>query len=202
MRKVNLLSAFVVLTGFAFAIWQMLQPSIAKAKPTATMKSAHIKKGMYLVNLGGCNDCHSAKVFTSMGPMPDTTRLLAGHMANGKLPQVNAAMIGPDKWGGFFNNDLTAWVGPWGVSFTANLTPDEATGIGMWTEEVFIKAMRTGKHMGAGRPILPPMPWQNYGQLNDEDLGAIFAYLKSIRPVKNAVPQPIAPTDLASQRAK
>jgi len=202
MRKVHLLSAFVVLTVFAFAMWQMLQPSIAKAKPTATIKSAQVKKGMYLVNLGGCNDCHSAKVFTNMGPMPDSTRLLAGYIASGKLPEVNAAMVGPDKWGGFFNNDLTAWVGPWGVSFAANLTPDEATGIGMWTEDVFIKAMRTGKHMGAGRPILPPMPWQNYGQLNDEDLGAIFAYLKSIRPVKNAVPQPIAPTDLASQRAK
>ncbi len=202
MRKAYLLSMAVALSVLAFAAWQMLQPDIAKAKPTTTLKSAQIKKGMYLVNLGGCNDCHSAKVFTKMGPEPDTSRLLAGYMANGKLPEVNATMMGPDKWGGFFNNDLTVWVGPWGVSFAANLTPDETTGIGLWTEEVFIKAMRTGKHMGAGRPILPPMPWQNYGQLEDEDLKAIFAYLKSIKPIKNPVPQPIAPRDLTGQRAE
>ena len=202
MKKAHLFLAIVVLAVLVFAVQQMLQPGIVKAKTTSNVKSGQIKKGLYLVNLGGCNDCHSGKVFTNLGPMPDTTRLLAGHMTNGKLPEVNTNMISPDKWGGFFNNDLTAWVGPWGVSFAANLTPDETTGIGLWTEDVFIKAMRTGKHMGSGRTILPPMPWQNYAQLDDEDLRAIFAYLKSIRPIKNAVPQPIAPTDLASSKAE
>lgn len=70
------------------------------------------------------------------------------------------------------------------------------TGIGVWTTEIFIKAMRTGKHMGAGRPILPPMPWFNYAKATDEDLKAILAYLKTLKPIKNAVPAPIPPTEL------
>ena len=58
---------------------------------------------------------------------------------------------------------------------------------------MFIKAMRTGRHMGYGRPILPPMPWQDIGSLKDEDLKAIFAYLRTIRPVSNHVPLPVGP---------
>ena len=94
--------------------------------------------------------------------------------------------------------DATAWIGPWGVSYTANLTPDPETGLGNWTEALFIKALRTGKHMGVGRPILPPMPWQGIGQVSDQDLKDIFAYLQSIKPVHNKVPDPIAPDMLAS----
>ena len=70
------------------------------------------------------------------------------------------------------NDDLTAWSGAWGVSFAANLTPDETTGIGLWCEELFVNAIKNGKHMGAGRPILPPMPWFWYNQLPDDDLKA------------------------------
>lgn len=104
-------------------------------------------------------------------------------------------LIGPGKWV-LFSEDLTVAVGPWGMSFSANLTPDDQTGIGLWTEDVFIKALRSGKHMGAGRPILPPMPWFNLVNANDEDLKAIFAYLKSLPPVKNPVPAPIPPDEL------
>jgi hypothetical protein len=85
---------------------------------------------------------------------------------------------------------MTAWVGPWGVSYSANLTPDENTGIGLWTEDMFVEAMRSGKHMGAGRPILPPMPWMFIANLTLEDQKAIFAYLKSLKPIKNTVPSP------------
>ena len=155
---------------------------------------AMIERGKYLVNLGGCNDCHSPKVFTPMGPVPDTSRLLSGSPATFKLPEVPNGVIAPDKWGALTNNDFTVWAGPWGVSFTRNLTPDVATGIGSWTEEIFIKALRTGKDMGEGRDILPPMPWPNIGQSTDADLKAIFAYLKSLKPIENAVPDPIAPT--------
>jgi hypothetical protein len=91
------------------------------------------------------------------------------------------------------NPTLTAWSGPWGISFAANLTPDQKTGMGMWTEEMFIKAMRTGKHMGMSRPILPPMPWQNVAAMTDGDLKAVFAYLRSIPPIVNLVPLPIPP---------
>jgi hypothetical protein len=87
---------------------------------------------------------------------------------------------------------FTAWAGPWGISFTANLTPD-STGLGNWTPEMFIAAIRTGKHAGVGRPILPPMPWPQYRNFTDEDLRAIFAYLHSLKPVHNVVPQPVPP---------
>jgi hypothetical protein len=87
----------------------------------------------------------------------------------------------------------TAWAGPWGVSYTSNLTPDQSTGIGIWTEDMFIRAMRTGKHMGTSRTILPPMPWSWFGKMRDQELKAIFAYLKSIPPIHNRVPDPEPP---------
>jgi hypothetical protein len=94
---------------------------------------------------------------------------------------------------GLTNGDMTAWAGPWGVSFAYNLTPDMQTGIGGWTEEMFIQTLRSGKFMGMSRGILPPMPWQNMAQMPDEDLKAIFAYLKSIKPIHNVIPQPLPP---------
>ena len=94
---------------------------------------------------------------------------------------------------------ITAFVGPWGVSFASNLTPDKQTGIGLWTENVFIQTMRTGKHMGKGRPILPPMPWFNLAKATDEDLKAMFAFFKSLPPIKNAVPQPIPPNQIVEE---
>jgi hypothetical protein len=79
------------------------------------------------------------------------------------------------------------------VSFTANLTPDKETGLGTWTEENFIQTIRTGRHLGRGRPILPPMPAPVYANFTDEDLGSIFAYLQSLPPRKNQVPTPWPP---------
>lgn len=152
-----------------------------------------IKRGEYLVGFGGCNDCHTPKIITPKGPEPDPTRMLSGHPSDAKLPEIPQGIIGPEKWGALTNNDLTAWFGPWGVSFTANLTPDKRTGLGNWTEESFIKTMRTGKHLGVGRDLLPPMPWFALAVLTDEDLRAVFAYLKSIKPIENMVPQPIPP---------
>lgn len=97
------------------------------------------------------------------------------------------------------NHDATVWAGPWGVSFAANLTPD-STGIGTWTAEEFVQGMRNGQHRGGGRPIQPPMPWQNIGQMTDADLAAIFSYLQSIPPVENAVPAPRAPAGQTVQQ--
>jgi hypothetical protein len=68
-----------------------------------------------------------------------------------------------------------------------------ATGLGGWTVDQFIKTMRTGKHLGVGLPILPPMPWFDIAVLTDSDLKAMFAYLKSMKPVQNPVPPPIPP---------
>ena len=90
---------------------------------------------------------------------------------------------------------LTAWAGPWGVSFAANLTPDKETGIAEWSEDAFIRSMRTGKHQGQpnGRDILPPMPWEDIKVATEEDLKAIWAYLRSLPPIKNQVPFPVPP---------
>jgi hypothetical protein len=137
----------------------------------------------------GCNHCHSPKVFGPMGPVPDTTRLLSGHPSDMPLAKFDTATA--KNWA-LFNVFNTAVVGPWGVSFSANLTSD-STGIGNWTEAQFFKAMREGKFKGLDntRPILPPMPWKDIGSATDDDLKAIFAYLKSTKPVNNVVPAAI-----------
>jgi mono/diheme cytochrome c family protein len=93
----------------------------------------------------------------------------------------------PWVWAGAGTN--TAFAGPWGVTYAANLTPDTATGLGGWSEQQFVATMRTGHQLGTGRPIMPPMPWTNLQHMNDEDLRAVFAYLRVIKPVTNRVPE-------------
>jgi hypothetical protein len=156
-----------------------------------------VERGKYLVTVGGCNDCHSPKNLTKDGPVPDESRLLSGHPADGKIPKFNAKDIRPDNWI-LTSPDLTTWVGPWGISYPANLTPDSTTGLGAWTADMFIKTLRSGKHMGVetGRSILPPMPWFEIAKMTDDDLNAVFAYLHSLKPVVNKVPAPVAPPDL------
>jgi hypothetical protein len=155
---------------------------------------AMVERGKYLVTVGGCDDCHSPKIMTDKGPEFDMSKRLSGHPAGSPMPSYDASDIAPGKWF-LTTQDLTAWVGPWGVSFPANLTPDTATGTGAWTEELFIRIIRSGFHMGVegGRPILPPMPWQNFAQMTDEDLKAVFAFLKSLPPINNKVPEPLPP---------
>jgi hypothetical protein len=157
----------------------------------AAAEKGNVKRGEYLVNLGGCNDCHSPKMMTAQGPVPDPSRLLSGQPAAEKLAPVPEGLFGPDKWGGLCNNHLSAWVGPWGTSFASNLTPDNETGTGAWTEEMFVRTIRTGTLMGAGRPLLPPMPWQSFAKLTNEDLSSIFAYLRSLKPIRNKVPEAV-----------
>jgi hypothetical protein len=152
---------------------------------------SRIERGRYLVMGTGCNDCHTPFVMGPQGPHPDMTRMLTGHPQDIALPP--APDLGEGPWTMVASDTNTAWSGPWGVSFTANLTPDEETGIGLWSEAEFIATLRTGRHLGRGREILPPMPWPVYGQLSDEDLGSIFAYLKSLPPVSNRVPAPRPP---------
>jgi mono/diheme cytochrome c family protein len=178
----------------------MLQVTACAEKPkedstataTATPKMSETQRGAYLVEIGGCNDCHTPKVFGPNGPALDTTRLLSGHPKDEKLPSLPAGVVGPGKWGAVTSGGLTAWVGPWGTSYTANLTPHQ-TGLYSWSVENVVATMRTGKHWGNGRPILPPMPWEGIGKLTDEDLHAIFAYLRSLKPVDNQVPMPVPP---------
>jgi mono/diheme cytochrome c family protein len=158
-----------------------------------------IEQGKYLVTVGGCNDCHSPKIITAKGTAIDPTRLLSGHPAEVQLPEIPRDILAPNGWGALTTPDMTAWAGPWGISFASNLTPDEVTGVGAWIESSFIAAMRNGRHLGTGRPILPPMPWENLNQLSDEDLKAIFTYLKSLKPINNRVPMPVIPERMSFQ---
>jgi hypothetical protein len=150
-----------------------------------------VKRGEYLVSVVGCNDCHTPLKMGPQGPEPDMTRFLSGHPEQvGPLPAASAQ--GPWLWAGAATN--TAFAGPWGVSYAANLTPDRNTGLGIWDEKMFMTAIRTGRHMGTSRPIMPPMPWPAFRNASDDDLKAIYAYLKSIKPITNHVPdvQPAA----------
>ena len=164
--------------------------SIATADP--------VSRGKYLVTIGQCNDCHSPKIMTPKGPMDDTTRLLSGHPGTDSLPPLVKS-----DWVQM-TPDVTAFAGPWGISFAANLTSDSATGIGAWPEETFINTIRTGKHLGNpnGRDILPPMPWYNVAKMTDNDIKAVYAYLQSLPAISHKVPQPVAPPDMAKMMAK
>ena len=150
---------------------------------------AKIERGRYLSVIGGCNDCHTPFKMGPKGPEPDMTRLLSGHPESLVMPPPPTLPPGPWMYVGAATN--TAFAGPWGISYAFNLTPDENTGLGIWTEEMFVKAMRTGRHMGQSRPILPPMPWPAIAQMTDQDLEALYAYLRSIPPIRNRVPDAV-----------
>ncbi len=167
------------------SIVKMYEPTTAEADISP------VQRGEMLVKAGGCHDCHSPKKMTDMGPIPDPDRLLSGHPANEQLGEYD---LNTAKSFILFSQGLTAAIGPWGTSFSANLTPDD-TGIGSWTEAQFLTAIKHGKYKGMddSRPLLPPMPWEAISHFPDSDLKAIFAYLKTIKPVQNIVPSPIPP---------
>jgi len=158
-----------------------------KTETGTVSKDSLIKRGAYLVSISGCDDCHTPKKFGPNGPEPDMDRRLSGYRSEVPFPSVDTNVI-KNGWA-LANSELTGWAGPWGASFAANLTSDE-TGIGNWTEEQFKKALTQGKWKGmdGNRPLMPPMPWQNFSHLHDEDVKAIFAFLKSTKPVKNIEP--------------
>jgi hypothetical protein len=180
----------VAMAAFSGAMLRAVGSGEQGAGVPAEVSKARVERGAYLVGMMGCNDCHTPWKMGPQGPEPDMTRALSGHPQDVVMPPAPAA-AGPWIWHGAATN--TAFAGPWGVSFTANLTPDKETGLGAWTEEMFIATMRTARHQGKGRPILPPMPVKMIGKANDEDLKSIFAYLQSLAPVKNKVPAPIEP---------
>jgi len=91
----------------------------------------------------------------------------------------------PDQTRAFAGGQV--FKGPWGTATSANITPDK-TGISYYNEKLFIEALRTGTVMG--RQLNPIMPWDGYRHTTDEDLKAIFAYLRTVKPVENRVRQP------------
>jgi mono/diheme cytochrome c family protein len=162
----------------------------------ATAHAGKIQRGKYLVTIAGCNDCHTPLKMGPNGPEPDMTRMLSGHPESLVMPPAPVLPQGP--WLVNAAATSTAWSGPWGVSFTANLTPDPETGLGRWTLRNFTDTIRTGRHLGRGRPILPPMPFPMYRHMTDEDLDAVFSYLQTIPAVSNRVPEPRPPAAAAS----
>src|SRR5688572_9230115 len=152
-----------------------------------------ISKGEHLIITSGCEDCHSPKKYKNGIPESDMERRLSGHPADLKLAPYDAKTV-KNGWS-MTNQHFTAWVGPWGTSFSANITSDKETGIGTWTEEQFVRCIREGKYHGLadGRMMLPPMPWPDFKHFTDEELRAIFTFLKSTPAIKNPVPAPIPP---------
>lgn len=157
--------------------------------------SAIIKRGEYLVGILGCQDCHSPKKMGPQGPEVIAELHLSGYPADRPVGK-NVPDALKNGWM-LFGGDGTSSIGPWGMSFAANLTSDP-TGIGTWSYEQFKIALTQGKSKGiaTARPLLPPMPWPNYINMADEDMKAVFAYLKSTKPVSNVVPAPIPPDKL------
>lgn len=160
------------------------------AQAPAQIAQDKVTRGKYIVNTAGCHDCHTPWVMGPKGPHPDMTRMLSGHPQDMALPPAPQPQA---PWVMTAAATNTAWAGPWGVSFTANLTPDPETGLGKWTLRNFMEAIRSGRHMGRGRPILPPMPYPVYRNLTDEDLASVFSYLQTIPAVSNRVPEPLPP---------
>ncbi|HEV8479875.1 MAG TPA: c-type cytochrome [Candidatus Eisenbacteria bacterium] len=136
------------------------------SQETTTQPAAEdsIARGRYLVAVAGCNDCHTPGYFYNA---PDTTRLLSG--------------------------SEVGWMGPWGVSYARNITPDDSTGIGTWTADQIVTAIRTGQRPDGSHILLPPMPWPDFSHLTDKDAYAIAAYLKSIPPVRHVAPAIVPP---------
>lgn len=160
-------------------------PADPQAPPARSAKDL-IARGDYLVRILGCNDCHTPLKMGPNGPAPDMTRMLSGHPESLAISLPDPMPAEPWAMVGSATN--TAFAGPWGITFAMNLTPDENTGMGIWSEQMFVDALRKGRHMGTSRPIMPPMPWSAYANMDDADLTALYAYLRSIPAISNRVP--------------
>ena len=195
MRRIPRLLLVALCLTPLLAAWPLAGRSRSERSTPEKEGSERIARGRYLATIGSCNDCHTPwKLDSEIGlPLPDMSRMFSGHPEGAPDPASDhrgrdTAIIGPT---------FTSFRFPFGVTYSANLTPDPTTGIGNWTEDMFIGALRKGKHMGGeGRTIMPPMPWPLIGQMTDEDLKSVFAYLKSLPAIKNDVPQHKVPNEV------
>jgi hypothetical protein len=193
---VALVAALAAVTSTLAEAAEPAGPGAQAAPASSGRLTPQQARGKYLMSTSGCMDCHTPWKLGDKGPEPDLSRLYSGHPERLLMPPAPALPEGP--WNMTASATNTAWAGPWGVSFTANLTPDVETGLGRWTETDFIRTIRTGRHMGRGREVLPPMPVMVYNNYTDGDLKAIFAYLRTIPPIRNQVPDPVPPLSTTS----
>jgi mono/diheme cytochrome c family protein len=141
---------------------------VASALPLddANAQKRRIARGQYLVTLMGCTDCHTPGYFFGK---PDNSRYLGGSEVGFEIPGL-------------------------GVFHGPNLTPDNETGLGKWTDVQIIAALTKGVRPD-GRKLAPIMPYPAFAKLTREDTRAIVAYLRSIKPVSNKVPGPFGPQE-------
>ena len=192
-------SSFLVI-AFMAAIIACNQPSapagtssssdsskMAMAMPSFGGFESQVKWGEHLVIIGGCNDCHTPKKMGPNGPEDDMSLMLSGHPA--QMPPPAFDLKEAAKKGLILTQTFTAWMGPWGITYAANITSD-STGIGMWTEAQFVKALKEKKWMGLDntRPLMPPMSMMPATKMSDDEMKAMFAYLKTTPPIKNVQP--------------
>jgi mono/diheme cytochrome c family protein len=133
-----------------------------QAVPAAMSQADRVARGEYLVKIIGCGDCHTPGTFAGA---PDMSRWLSG-----------------TEYG---------WVGPWGITYASNLTPD-STGLAGWTEDDIVRVFKAGTKKD-GTSVRPPMPWPWFSNMTDEDAHAIAAYLLTVPPVRHAVPAAMPP---------
>jgi Cytochrome c len=186
--KLAVPSLWAAAVATAIALLVLSAVSSASAAEPASPKVA---RGHYLVSTSGCHDCHTPFKLGPNGAEPDMSRALSGHPESLAMPP--APQLPPGPWLVTIAATNTAFAGPWGVSFTANLTPDADTGLGEWSLKNFMDTIRTGRHLGRGRPVLPPMPIPVYNNFTDDDLEAVYSYLRTIQPIRNRVPEPLPP---------
>lgn len=198
MKRSAIHFEYAVLAAAIAAVAAVMTPvkaqtfaAAAAVDPKAARSAADkIARGKYIVNTAGCHDCHTPWVMGPKGPEPDMTRALSGHPQDMVLPPPPKV---EKPWVMTAAGTNTAWAGPWGISYTANLTPDRETGLGKWTLRNFKETIRTGRHMGRGREVLPPMPVMVYRNWTDADFEAVYTYLQSVPAISNRVPEPVAP---------
>ncbi|MDH3614884.1 MAG: cytochrome c [Gammaproteobacteria bacterium] len=135
-----------------------------------------VARGKYMVELLGCGVCHTNGALVGD---PDLDRALAGSQTG----IAYASPLGDDNPG---------------VVYPPNITPDDTTGIGGWTDSQVANAIRAGIGRHSSRRITY-MPWQGYARLSDEDVNAIVSYLRSIEPVYHQVPKSVEPGEPAKQ---
>jgi hypothetical protein len=186
----------IVVTMFIASFFLFTQCSDEKKADTDDIKpvaqfggfDSQVKWGERLVFVGGCNDCHTPKKMTDHGPENDASLALSGHPSAAPAPAFDAKEAA--EKGLVITQTFTAWTGPWGTTYAANLTSD-STGIGGWTEAQFLKCLKEKKWMGLDntRPLMPPMSMMPVTEMNDDELKAIFAYLKTTKAVRNVIPE-------------
>jgi cytochrome c553 len=190
------LCLIISVTAIVIACNQPISASVSTGESMADSISAgtqyggfesQLKWGEHLVIIGGCNDCHTPKKMGPKGPEDDMSLMLSGHPA--QMPPAAFDQKEAGRKGLVITQTFTSWVGPWGITYAANLTSD-STGIGMWKEEQFVKALKEKKWMGLEntRPLMPPMSMMPATKMSDDEMKAIFAYLKSTPPIKNVPP--------------